>query len=77
MKSGLPRRACWGFICSICARAAAAAPMIQWPIFTMSPDSSAAGMKLSGITVPRCGCIQRISASNPATDWSARRMIGW
>ena len=38
------------------------------PISTMSPVSSAIGMKSSGETMPRLGCAQRISASTPTTS---------
>ena len=49
----------------------------QRPIGTISPVSSANGMKSPGTTSPRSGWCQRSSASIPATWPSASRTIGW
>ena len=38
----------------------------HWPIGTISPVSSAMGMKSAGETSPRSGCCQRSKASTPA-----------
>ena len=54
-----------------CPRAASAAAggrpraMIHAPMATISPDSSAIGMKSAGGISPRCGCCQRTRLSTP------------
>ena len=49
----------------------------QRPSGTTRPVSSASGMNASGLTRPRCGCIQRTSASTPTTPPVAIETIGW
>ena len=43
---------------------------------TISPVSSAIGMNSAGDTIPRSGCRQRNSASNPLTSLFRSDMIG-
>ena len=54
-----------------------ASPATHSPIGTMSPVSSAIGMKSSGRTRPRVGSIQRISASVPMKCPRCKSMMGW
>ena len=54
-----------------------ASPATHSPIGTMSPVSSAIGMKSSGRTRPRVGSIQRISASVPMKRPRCKSMMGW
>ena len=44
---------------------------------SISVVSSTCGMKLPGGTMPRCGCIQRSSASVPATSPLASDTLAW
>ena len=43
----------------------------------MSPECSAIGMNSSGMTRPRRGWCQRISASTPTTSPPATATLGW
>ena len=52
-----------GSVSCHCANRSHACPRTQAPMGTISPDSSASGMKSSGLTKPRSGCSQRINAS--------------
>ena len=47
------------------------------PSGTISPVSSATGIKLSGATVPRVGECQRIKASAPTIPPDSMFMMGW
>ena len=47
------------------------------PSGTISPVSSATGMKAAGGTGPRTGWVQRISASSPVTRSPSRSTSGW
>ena len=49
----------------------------QSPIGTMSPVSSAMGMKLDGMTQPRSGCAHRSRASTLVVVPSLMRTTGW
>src|SRR6185369_10985703 len=54
-----------------------AASSTQRPRATISPVSSAIGMKASGGTRPRVGCCHRTSASKPTTSPRRRSTSGW
>lgn len=49
----------------------------QRPMLVISPDSSAIETKPPGGTMPRVGCAQRMSASNPFTRPDSMRTSGW
>jgi len=54
-----------------------ASPRTHSPICTMSPVSSASGMKRAGRTRPHSGCIQRSSASEPQMAPVRRSTFCW
>ena len=47
------------------------------PMGTTSPVSSATSMKVSGFSIPHCGCCQRSSASKPITLPESRETMVW
>ncbi len=51
--------------------------MTHSPIGTISPISSASGMKSAGETSPRSGCRQRIRASQPISFSLSSCNCGW
>ena len=70
VRSAMPR-ACHSSICEQTRSST------QSPIGTISDVSSAMGMNVDGITVPRAGWAQRSSASTFTVEPSLMRTTGW